>query len=62
MNKYIIFNEFGKRKFTNYINFMAYIRDAAQVIDASGFASDEDAKQYFINNWNLLECQIEIIR
>ena len=62
MNNYVIFNELGKRKLTSEQNYNTYIRDANKIIDMSNFDSDESAKQYFIDNWKLLESQIIIIR
>lgn len=62
MNKYVIFHECGRRKLTNQANYNTYMRNASQIIDVSNFASDESVKQYLMNEWNLLENQIEIIR
>lgn len=62
MNNYVIYHEFGRRKLTNQLNYNTCMRNASQIIDMSSFNSDEAAKQYLIDNWNLLESQIEIIR
>ena len=61
MNRYVIYNEFG-RKLTTETNYNAQIRNASQIIDINKFNSDEAAKQYLIDNWKLLESQIKIIR
>lgn len=62
MDKYVIYREFNKLKFTTLANYSARIMNTAIIVDFSNFRDEEHVRQYLINNLKLLEEQIIIIR
>ena len=58
MIKYVIFNEFGKRKLTIEQNYNTCMQDASKIIDVSNFASTQSVIEYLIREWHLIPSQI----
>ena len=58
MDKYVIFNEFGKRKLTIEQNYNTCIRNASRIIDVSNFVSTQSVIDYLIREWKLYPEQI----
>ena len=58
MIKYVLFNEFGKRKLTTEENYNTVIQNAGKIVDFSNFASTGSAIRYLITEWGLSREQI----
>lgn len=58
MIKYVLFNEFGKRKLTTEENYNTVMQNASKIVDFSNFASTDSAIRYLITEWGLSREQI----